>query len=177
MRPPEIFHTARLSARPVRVSDAPRLFATYAADAEATRYLAWKPYTELPPLEAFLALRERDWQGGNHFVWLLQLRDTETVVGSIGVILDGHKAVFGYVLGKKFWEQGLAAEALRACVDWALAQPEVHRAWAYCDVENTGSLRVMEKAGLTREGVLRRWHVAPTVGPEPRDCFVCAKVK
>jgi hypothetical protein len=35
----------------------------------------------------------------------------------------------------------------------------------------------MEKAGMTREGVLRRWHISPTLGPEPRDCIVCAKVK
>ena len=32
-------------------------------------------------------------------------------------------------------------------------------------------------AGMVREGILRRWHVAPTLGPEPRDCIVCAKVR
>jgi hypothetical protein len=30
---------------------------------------------------------------------------------------------------------------------------------------------------MTREGVLRRWHVAPNIGPAPRDCIVCARVK
>ena len=30
---------------------------------------------------------------------------------------------------------------------------------------------------LQREGLLRRWHVCPTIGPELRDCFVYAKVR
>ena len=30
---------------------------------------------------------------------------------------------------------------------------------------------------MAREGILRRWHVCPTLGAEPRDCVVCAKVK
>ncbi|MSU71119.1 MAG: N-acetyltransferase [Opitutus sp.] len=72
---------------------------------------------------------------------------------------------------------GFAAEALTFLVEWALAQSTIWRAWAFCDVENPGSVRVMEKAGMVREGVLRRWHVCPTLGPEPRDCIVCAKVR
>jgi len=35
----------------------------------------------------------------------------------------------------------------------------------------------LEVNRMVREGVLRRWHVAPTLGPEPRDCMVCAKVR
>ena len=85
--------------------------------------------------------------------------------------------MFGYVLARKFWRHGFAAEALTFLVNWTLAQSTIYRAWAYCDVENLASLRVMEKAGMTREGVLRRWHTCPTLGLEPRDCIVCAKVK
>ena len=68
-------------------------------------------------------------------------------------------------------------EALSYLVNWSMDQPEIFRAWAFCDVENPASARVMEKAGMTREGVLRRWHVCPSIGPEPRNCIVCAKVK
>jgi RimJ/RimL family protein N-acetyltransferase len=35
----------------------------------------------------------------------------------------------------------------------------------------------MEKAGLLREGLLRRWHVCPTISLEPRDCLIYAKVR
>lgn len=68
-------------------------------------------------------------------------------------------------------------EALTFLVDWSLSRPDIYRAWAFCDVANPASARVMEKAGLVREGLLHRWHVAPSLGPEPRDCLVYAKAR
>ena len=177
MRPPENFTTPRLFAHPVRAEDAPDVFTAYANDPDVTRYLAWKPYADPAPLADFLAAREGDWVTGNHFVWQLRLHDTHAIVGAIGMIPEGHKALFGYVLGKAYWGHGYAAEALRHLVGWALAQPHLYRAWAYCDLENPTSARVMEKAGMVREGILRRWHICPTIGPEPRDCFIYAKAK
>lgn len=178
LRPPENFETARLSAMAVTVADAPEIFAAYASDREVTRFLAWKAYSELPPLVEFLRGSEETWlTGKGHFAWLLRLRSSREAVGSIGLSINLHHVVFGYVLGKKHWGQGLMAEPLRWLVDWSLAQPGISRAWAFCDTENPSSARVMEKAGMQREGILRRWHVCPTIGPETRDCIVCARVK
>ena len=85
--------------------------------------------------------------------------------------------MFGYVLGRAHWGRGYAAEALTFLVDWAVAEPRLKRVWAYCAAENPSSARVMEKAGLEREGVLQRWQVFPNLGPTPRDCLFYAKVK
>jgi len=178
MRPPETFSTERLLARIPRVADAPAVFAAYASDPVATRFLSWKAYHQIAPLEDFLRDRVNDWaQDHRRYSYMLCLRGTDTPIGSIGVDLSGDKALFGYVLGRAQWGRGLMAEALGYLVDWSLAQPGLFRAWAFCDVENPASARVMEKAGMAREGVLRRWHVCPTIGPEPRDCIVCARTK
>lgn len=178
-RPPARFATARLAARPPRAEDAAAVFAAYAGDPEVTRYLSWAAYTRPEPLAAFLQECAAHWERGHgHLAWLLCLKGTDAPIGSIGVTFEpGGRALFGYVLAKKFWGHGFAAEALRHLVDWTLAQPSLWRAWAFCDVENPASVRVMEKAGMTREGVLRRFHVAPSLGPEPRDCVVCARVR
>ena len=178
LRPPLTFATARLVARPPRADDADRVYASYASDPEVTRYLSWPAYTRVPPLAAFLGDCAAHWEKADgHVAWLLSLKGTDSPIGSIGVTIEGGKAMFGYVLAKKFWHRGLAAEALTFLVDWSLAQPGIYRAWAFCDAENPASVRVMEKAGLVREGVLRRWHASPAFGPELRDCVVCAKVK
>ena len=177
-RPPANFGTARLAARPPRADDAAAVFASYANDPAVTRFLSWPAYDRVAPLEIFLRECAAHWEkDAGPFMWLLCLKGTTTPIGSIGVTLEGGKAMFGYVLAKKFWQRGLAAEALTFLVDWSLAQPGIFRAWAFCDTENLPSVRVMEKAGMVREGVLRRWHVCPTLGPEPRDCLVCAKVR
>jgi ribosomal-protein-alanine N-acetyltransferase len=68
-------------------------------------------------------------------------------------------------------------EVLTEVVNWALQQPSIFRIGAVCDVENVGSARVMEKAGLVREGLLRRWLMHPNVSDEPRDCLSYARVR
>ena len=90
---------------------------------------------------------------------------------------DANRMGFGYVLARSWWGQGLMTEALAAVAEWALAQPEVFRVSALCDTENVASARVMEKAGLVREGLLRRRSVHPNIGDEPRDCFLYARVR
>ncbi|HTQ32142.1 MAG TPA: GNAT family protein [Opitutaceae bacterium] len=177
-RPPETFATARLDARPPRPEDAAAAFAAYANDVEVTRYLSWRAYDGPEPLRVRFAAQVEAWRTGQgHFAWLLHLRETGELAGSIGVSPDPHGPLLGYVLGRKFWGRGLMAETARFVVDWALGQPEIFRVWAVCDVENPASARVMEKAGMSREGLLRRWHVCPTIGPEPRACLVYARVK
>ena len=178
LRPPESFETARLLARKPREDDAPAAFAAYASDPLATRYLAWAPYTQVETLAEFLRGRGQAWHNGDgHYAYMLCLRGTDQPIGSIGVFIDEPKAMFGYVLGREYWGNGYASEALAFLVNWTDAEPRVRRAWAYCAAENPSSARVMEKAGLEREGVLRRWQVFPNLGPEPRDCVFYAKVK
>jgi [ribosomal protein S5]-alanine N-acetyltransferase len=170
----------RLSARPPRVDDAEAVFAAYAADPVVTRYLSWRNYSEVGPVREFLRGVVRTWEAGEtsgHFAWMLCLRDTDTPIGSIGVNLDVHGVLTGYVLGRAHWGRGLMTEAMAYVTTWTLAQPALHRVWAFCDVENPASARVMEKAGMKCEGMLRRWHSCPTIGPEPRDCLVYAKVR
>lgn len=66
-------------------------------------------------------------------------------------------------------------EAVIAVTAWAFTDPYVERVWAVCDVENTASMRVLEKAGFQREGLLEKYGVHPNVSCEPRDCISFAK--
>jgi RimJ/RimL family protein N-acetyltransferase len=68
-------------------------------------------------------------------------------------------------------------EVLTAAAQWAMQQDAIWRIGAICDVENRASARVVEKAGLQREGILRRWIIHPNVSAEPRDCFSYAMVR
>jgi RimJ/RimL family protein N-acetyltransferase len=45
-----------------------------------------------------------------------------------------------------------------------------------CDVENAASARVLEKAGMTREGRLKAWAAMPAF-EAPRDVWCYAAVK
>jgi RimJ/RimL family protein N-acetyltransferase len=67
-----------------------------------------------------------------------------------------HKqAEIGYAINRKFWNQGYMTEAARRIIRFGFEELGMHRIFATCDPENTGSYRVMEKNGMQREGILR----------------------
>jgi [ribosomal protein S5]-alanine N-acetyltransferase len=177
MIPPHMIETARLRLRGARESDAEAIFAAYGQDHDVTMYLAWRPSGRIEETREHLRLTVKACEEGRALQWVILRNEDERLLGMIGGRIDGHKVELGYVLAKAYWNKGYMTEAVRAVVEWTLAQPEIFRVWAVCDVENPASARVMEKAAMKREGVLRRWSLHPTRSAEPRDCYSYAITK
>ncbi len=174
---PAWLRAPRVVLRAPMADDAPRMFAAYAADPEVTRYLTWRPHASVDDTRAHVERTQAEWRaGGPNLAWVIE-DDAGALVGSIGVMGGGFKVSVGYVLARARWGQGLMTEALRAVIDAAWTMPDVQRVWAICDVDNPGSARVMEKAGMTQEGVLRRFSLHPNVDAVPRDarCFAVVR--
>jgi len=174
--PPAQFTTARLRLRRPQLEDAPTLFARYTQDPEVTRYLVWRPHTSVVETERFLHRCAAVWADNTSFPFVIERLDDPLALGMIEFRVDGFKVEFGYVLARDAWGKGYMSEALTCLVDWTLAQPTIFRAAAFHDVDNPASGRVMEKAGMSYEGLLRRYSIHPNVSDEPRDCHVYARV-
>ncbi|KAL2463896.1 Acyl-CoA N-acyltransferase (NAT) superfamily protein [Forsythia ovata] len=95
-------------------------------------------------------------------------------IGSISVTpfsgYDICRAELGYVLGSKYWGKGIVTTAVKMAaasvfVEW----PHLERLEAVVAVENMGSQRVLEKAGFTREGVLRKYYL---LKGKPKDAVI-----
>jgi [ribosomal protein S5]-alanine N-acetyltransferase len=177
MKPPSEIETDRLRLRPPRMEDAPAIFHGYAQDPEVSRFLVWSPHRSIVETEEFLARCVAKWADETAFPWALIKKSDGALIGMIELRVEGHKANVGYVLRQSAWGEGYATEAARWIVDWAINQDSIYRVWAVCDVENHPSARVLEKAGMQREGVLRRWMVHPNFGDEPRASYCYSRVK
>lgn len=175
--PPERFETKQLVIRRPRMSDADDIFDNYASDPEVTRYVTWRPYEYRSEIAPFLQSRLARWDSGEEYSWVLTLPSEDRVIGMIGCRVREHAADIGYVIGQNYWGRGYVTEAAKAIVNWASSLESIYRVWAVCDIENKASSRVLEKVGMQREGILRRYIVHPNISPEPRDCFVYAKVR
>jgi RimJ/RimL family protein N-acetyltransferase len=75
---------------------------------------------------------------------------------TVGKDVSAHIATIGYWLGKEFWGRGIATEAVRLLTDHAFKEGGVTRCQANVFGWNPASGRVLEKAGYTCEGVLRK---------------------
>ncbi len=176
--PPAEIETERLRLRRPRTEDADEVFAKYARDPEVSRYLTWQPHANVDDTRQFLEVVDQAWRvRRGHLAWVIERKQDGALLGMIGTTLDDHGAAVGYVLARAHWNQGYMTEALRAVCDAALADTRVQRIWAWVDVENVASARVMEKAGMQREGTLRRFSLHPNVSDIPRDCHVYALVR
>ena len=177
MNAPVIIQTKRLILRKSRIYDAPVIFESYAQDPEVTRFLVWKPNQHVSETEAFLRRCAQVWEAGTNYPYVITLQDRDEAVGMLEIHAKGFILEIGYALARPYWGKGYMTEALRAIIELGLSQPDIFRVQAICDVENAGSARVMEKAGMLREGLLRRYVVHPNISPEPRDAFMYAIVK
>jgi ribosomal-protein-alanine N-acetyltransferase len=177
MELPTQFTTARLTLRKPELADAPAIFTAYAQDPAVTRFLVWRPHPSLATTHAFIERCESAWNTKTEYCYALTEHAQARLVGMISVRVRDWSASLGYVLARSAWGQGIMPEATQAVSDYLLAQPAMYRVWAVCDVDNTASARVMEKIGMTREGLMRRGVLHPNISSEPRDCWVYAKVK
>jgi len=139
--------------------------------------MTWRPHSDVSETLEFLRRCERAWVDGSAFPWSLWVKGTGEFAGLLEIRVRGGKVDLGYALSRRWWRQGLMSEALVMVVHWALAQPEIYRVWATCDIDNVASARVLERVGMNREGVLRRWLVHPNISEVPRDCFCYSVVK
>jgi RimJ/RimL family protein N-acetyltransferase len=98
-------------------------------------------------------------------------------VGSIACRVQGHAADFGVLLARDAWGRGYGTQAAELLVGWLKRQGEIVRIWATTDVDNARSLRVLEKLGLQREGVMRKAAVRPQLPGGPRDTALYAWVR
>lgn len=107
-------------------------------------------YTEM--LEGCLAHPEQ-WVW--YAIWMMETRDG-THVGDLcfkGLSEDG-AAEIGYGIEEEQQGRGYATEAVKALVDWAFRQPGVTRVEAEAEEDNAASLRVLEKCGFARNGIM-----------------------
>jgi RimJ/RimL family protein N-acetyltransferase len=174
--PPEVIDLQRLRLRRPRLSDALAIF-EYASDPEVARYAEWPIGNTVGSVTDRLRRREAEWTSGAEFHWVLTLPPEDRAIGAIACSVSGHTAEFGFLLNRRFWRLGYATEAARAVVEWVFSVPSIWRLSATCDVENVASARVLEKAGLIREGTLRRAIVRPNISNEPRDAFLYSKIR
>ncbi len=150
---PEI-QTERLTLRRFRLSDASDVHA-YANDEEWQRYLLPLPYPyELVHAEQFVAESFlKDWKSKPTFA----IVQDGTVIGAINLGMDKRKqtAEMGYAIARRHWGNGYGTEAALAIVDWAFETLCLAKVFAFANVDNRRSWRVMERVGMKREGVLR----------------------
>lgn len=159
---------SRVRLRWLTSADVDDLFAVF-GDPEVTRYWSCPAYENRDEARELVDEIHRYFGEKCLFQWGIELRDTGRIIGTCTlaeVSERNRRAELGFALGRSWWGQGYAVEAVTALLDYAFQTLDLHRVEADADPRNHSSIRLLERLGFVREGTLReRW----LVGGEVQD--------
>ena len=94
-----------------------------------------------------------------NFTFKVELITEKAFIGLIALNLGNPKyktAEVWYKFHPDYWNKGYATESLHKIIEFGFDNLNLHRIEAGCAVDNIGSIRTLEKAGMTREGGKRK---------------------
>jgi ribosomal-protein-alanine N-acetyltransferase len=125
---------------------------------------------------AFVEAQHARIEEGRGWAWAVVPLGGDEVVGYVGalwVAQSAGRASIGYWTSAACRRGGTTADAVSAASAWLLTEGGVARLEAYIEPGNEGSIRVAERAGFEREGLMRSF--AP-IGGERRDAYLYARI-
>ena len=88
--------------------------------------------------------------------WFLVEKKDGTSIGLVVLELEGGVQELGYGIIPSERGKGYCTDAVKIAVDYLFLSKPIVRIQAHTNVRNTGSQRVLEKAGFQKEGIIRK---------------------
>lgn len=163
----------RIRLRAMTAVDVPRLYTQF-SDPKVMRYWSRGPLMRVEDAREMFDEIDRGVRAGEFLQWAIARREDDLMIGSCALFAQNaahRRAEIGFALSSAHWGHGYAQEAVRLVLDHAFGVLDFHRIEADVDPRNVASLRLLERVGFVREGLLReRWHV----GGEIQDSAIYA---
>mgnify|MGYP002624861781 CR=1 FL=1 len=150
--------TPRLLLRRFTEEDIRPMHRNWANDPAVTEYLTWQAHKTVFSTKAVVTDWITNYARPDFYQWAIELKLVAEPVGTISVVRrrdDILSAELGWCLGKLWWGKGIMPEAANAVMKFLFEEIGVHRITACHDVNNPKSGRVMQKIGMSKDGILR----------------------
>lgn len=149
---PTELHTPRLRLRQPTLADADAYF-QMATDPEFAVFGARAPADRESMVRALQRIIATPWAQRPEFA----IEQSGQVIGRVTLDVDQVNlvATLGYGVSRQHWGQGIASEAAAVVAQYAFSRLGMAKLCARVDPRNAASVRVLEKLGMQREGVLR----------------------
>jgi RimJ/RimL family protein N-acetyltransferase len=158
--------TPRVRLRWLAESDVEALFRIF-SDGPMMRYWSSTPMVSRTEAVELLERIHRQFAEKSALQWGIERKEDGELLGTctlFSIHRGNMRAEIGYCLRSPHWRKGYMSEALAALIDYAFGSLMLRRLEADVDPGNAGSLRILERMGFRREGLLReRWNVGGVI--------------
>lgn len=151
--------TPRLIIRKIEREDAAQIL-NMTSDERLTEHLGWSPNKNIHEVNAIIDRRLKEYEADETRSLIFAIADlNDNLIGNISYKFSNNESLtceIGYWIGREYWNNGYASEALRACLKYGFEVMGFERIQCCCIPENIASWKVMEKVGMVFEGILRK---------------------
>tara|TARA_R100000306_G_C4353275_1_gene131296 strand:- start:62 stop:604 length:543 start_codon:yes stop_codon:yes gene_type:complete len=114
------------------------------------------PYT-INNAKFWVDLADNGLKNQNQYIFAIRLKENNELIGGIdlGINKQFNKAELGYWLDEKYWNKGVTTEAVKSIINFGFNDLNLKRIFATHFDTNPSSGKVMEKAGMKKEGLLK----------------------
>lgn len=145
------FETQRLIFRRFEAGDCEDMLATWAADPDIQLEYGEPVYSDMEQVRGLLDKYIAGYESPDFYRWAVIEKKSGRNIGQIAfcrVYSDNRTAEIEYCIGKAFWGNGYAGEALSGLIGHTFANTDFIKLEAYHRAENTKSGRVLEKSQM-----------------------------
>lgn len=148
----------RITLREFKLEDAENLFNNWGTDEKITKYMLWKNYKTIDDainsINYYIECYENN---GTFRQYAIELNDTHELIGQISLTISKkhESAEIAYLLSKKHQRKGYMKEAINTLKKYLINELNCTRISAEVMVENTSSIKLLEKCEFTLEGTER----------------------
>lgn len=154
---PPSLHSERLDLVKISPEHAVDMY-EYSSDPDVTKYLTWSCHSSVKETERYIKLLQKKYTAGVFNDWGLIHKESGKFIGTCGFTSFDHQnntAEIGYVLAKPYWGNGFAAEAAKTVMEFGFEKFGLDGYFAKCMEGNDASMRVMQKVGMSFEGIYK----------------------
>jgi ribosomal-protein-alanine N-acetyltransferase len=153
-----LISTKRCNIRGVKISDDEQILSAMACPEISSMHSGG--FQDIASVRSYINVLIDEYSKGIFKTLAITDKNTDTLLGCITI--DTHKyfprAELGYWIAIPYRNKGFMTEAIQAIIKYGLTDLGLVRIQAYHSVDNPASGRVLEKAGMKFEGVMRLYN-------------------
>ncbi|WP_217988498.1 GNAT family N-acetyltransferase [Paucisalibacillus globulus] len=152
-----LLYTTRLKLIEILPSHADAIFEIFSKD-EVMKYYGRESMNSVEEAEDLVEHFQVLYREGKGIRWGITTKNNAEFIGTIGIhnySPHTQRAEIGFELQPEYWRKGILSEALASVLEYCFVELGIHRMGAITYPENVASNSLLEKAGFTREGLLR----------------------
>ncbi|MEH6939252.1 GNAT family N-acetyltransferase [Bacillus sp. JJ664] len=125
---------------------------------DVTKYYGMSPFTNESQAKVMIESFRIRFENKQGLRWGILDKETNHLIGTIGLnnlLLSSKRTEIGYDLLPTFWGNGIMSEAINEVITYCFETLSLFRIGAVIFPENIASMKVIEKLGFQKEGLLR----------------------